>query len=108
MYSGRKEICIDPSGGPGTYDRTSSFENLHGGFTIGKKYIDKKSYSPGPGEYNPEKADGVTRPKSACINIYKKTEKSKSNEFSLLGPGAYEVAAQFGESTNKMTIGERR
>ena len=53
MYSGRKEISIDPSGGPGTYNRTSSFDNLHGGFTIGKKYAEKQSYSPGPGEYNP-------------------------------------------------------
>lgn len=91
MYSGRKEISIDPSGGPGTYNRTSSFDNLQGGFTIGKKYTEKQSYSPGPGEYNPEKADGVTKPKSACINVYKKSGKSKSIEFSHLGPGSYEV-----------------
>lgn len=49
---------------PGTYDKhLIEFGKDGKTFTIGEKYSEKYDQNLGPGTYNPEKADSLTRPK---------------------------------------------
>ena len=55
--------------GPGQYDGFKQFGEEAKTFTLGEKREEKTAETMGPGSYNPERADGITRIKTTSINM---------------------------------------
>ena len=64
----------------------------------------------GPGEYDTEKADAITRVKTTNVTIDKSARKANltTDKDSTIGPGQYEEIKKFGEDTTSFRIGEKR
>ena len=84
------------------------------GFTIGEKRETRVTTTAGPGAYSPERADSITRTKTANINmgtsaVGTRLELETNTQTADLGPGQYEDRSyQIGKDTKSFTIGEKR
>ena len=76
--------------------------------TIGIKRIKKLETSLGPGEYSPERAISITKPKSKAVNFEHPVARKPLESSPDLGPGTYNDHIKFGYSPKKMTIGQKR
>ena len=102
----------DANLGPGQYDdRNYEFGAQTKSFTIGEKRQERVVETMGPGTYDPDRADGVTKAKMPNINMGSSpargsfTKKDDAN----LGPGQYDDRNyEFGSQTKSFTIGEKR
>ena len=54
---------------PGQYDDGIRFNSNTKSFTIGEKRMERVVETMGPGTYDPDRADGVTKPKMPNINM---------------------------------------
>ena len=75
--------------GPGQYDDGIRFNSNTKSFTIGEKRTERVVESMGPGTYNPDVADGVTKPKAPNVNMGSSPSRAaftKRDEANL-GPG---------------------
>lgn len=64
MGSSRKASEFDPSGGPGTYSPDKEFGFDAKSFIIGENRPQSTHFSVGPTDYNPTRADSLTKNKS--------------------------------------------
>lgn len=64
MGSSRKASEFDPSGGPGTYSPDKEFGFDAKSFIIGEHRPQGTHFSVGPTDYNPTRADSLTKNKS--------------------------------------------
>ena len=84
------------------------------GFTIAEKRDKPISETMGPGAYDPEKADTMTRPKSPTVNLGSSPSRpetlAKDPEGRHLAPGTYDDNSyKFGKNVKpSFKIGERR
>ena len=104
-----KEGMMDVA--PGQYDDGMRFNSNVKSFKIGEKRTEKARESMGPGAYSPERADAMTRSRSANINMG--TTPSRPSTFAKEGmmdvaPGQYNHETRFGEETKSFRIGEKR
>ena len=76
--------------------------------TIIEKHTSKTARSPGPGEYNPEVAKSITKPRDRTPDFSKGPGRTTNISDSNIGPGSYNSINKFGESLGKVTIGQRR
>ena len=56
---------------PGQYDDGIRFNSNSKSFKIGERREEKTKMTAGPGAYSPERAEAITRPKSANIDLGK-------------------------------------
>lgn len=68
----------------------------------------KIALSPGPGEYNIEKAGNLAHAKYAIIDFSKVLGRLNQKTDPNNGPGTYNDDSSFGAKLNKMTIGKRQ
>ena len=66
--------------------------------------------SMGPGTYDPDRADGVTKPRAANINMGSSPSRGSMirKDYANIGPGQYDDGKSFGKETKTFTIGEKR
>ena len=66
----------------------------------------------GPGQYSPDRADGITRVRAANVNMGTSPSRAdlaaKVSKTTEVGPGQYDYEKRFGEETKSFRIGERR
>ena len=64
----------------------------------------------GPGTYDPDRADGVTKPKMPNINMGSSPSRGSfiRRDDTNLGPGQYEDGQGFDRGVKTFTIGEKR
>jgi len=98
---------------PGQYDdRSYEFGRSTKGFIIGEKRETRIEMTAGPGTYNADRADSLTKTKSPNINLG--SSPSRPHSFGRGGdvdvaPGQYEDRSyKFGNDTKGFTIGEKR
>lgn len=105
-------INHDVTGGPGQYDSPKKFGEEIPGFTIGRKRNGKYSDTPGPGTYEPERAETVTKA-SPKKSVFEKSP-SRPKNFAprghdvTSGPGQYTDNKKFGDDTKVFSFGARR
>ena len=99
---------------PGQYDdRQYEFGNNVKSFRIGEKRAEKVVEGMGPGAYNPERAEAMTKTKtSTTVNMSSSPGRpstfANSNGYDV-APGQYEDRSyQFGNNAKGFTIGEKR
>ena len=63
--------------------------------------------SPGPGEYNIEKATKITKNRSMAVNLSSVKGRNYTKIDPNNGPGTYDLKSSFGEDLNKITFGKR-
>jgi hypothetical protein len=88
----RRETSVEDSlGGPGSYNPTKPFGHQSRSFVIGEIKESHYIVSAGPGEYNHERADSLTKTKSREVEImpYSKTMLQITDS---PGPGYYNYA----------------
>lgn len=98
-------------GGPGTYDTQKPFGAGGRAARIDPPTQEKKlNPSPGPGNYDATRADGLTKSRSAATIFYPssqpRTPQRKSQ--SPVGPGSYEPQSKFGSGARTFQIGGKR
>ena len=64
----------------------------------------------GPGTYDPDRADGVTKPKMPNINMGSSPSRGSfiRKDDANVGPGQYDDGNEFGRNVKTFTIGEKR
>ena len=64
----------------------------------------------GPGTYDPDRADGVTKPKMPNINMGSSPSRGSfiKKDDANVGPGQYDDGNEFGRNVKTFTIGEKR
>ena len=65
----RASMKHDTDVAPGQYDDGIRFNSNVKSFKIGEKRAEKVKEGMGPGAYDPDRADGITKPKMANINL---------------------------------------
>jgi hypothetical protein len=73
--------------------------------TIRERHTDNIKSSVGPGEYSPEAADKLTKPKTRVFNFDHPMPRKQCESSPDLGPGTYDESKVFGANLNKVTIG---
>ena len=96
---------------PGQYDHGGKFGDDTKSFRIGEKRPEKTREGMGPGAYDPEKADGMTKSRSPNINLG--SSPSRPGSFAQGGdvnvaPGQYDHGGKFGDGAKSFRIGEKR
>ena len=96
---------------PGQYDAGKTFGSDTKSFTIGEKRETKVIETMGPGAYDVEKTDVIT--KTRIVNINMGSSPSRPRSFGKGGdvnvaPGQYDDGKTFGSDTKSFTIGEKR
>ena len=96
---------------PGQYDDGKRFNSDVKGFRIGEKRVEKIQMTAGPGEYNHERADSLTKTKMANINMG--SSPARPSSFAKGGdvnvaPGQYDDGKRFNSDVKSFTIGEKR
>ena len=96
--------------GPGHYDdRNYEMSKSSKGFIIGEKRTEKIEYSQGPGAYDHEKADAVTKTKMATVTMGSSPSRATFvQKDSAIGPGQYDDGKRFNSDTKSFRIGEKR
>ena len=79
--------------------------------TIGEKRETRAERTAGPGEYDPDRADGITKGKIPNINMG--SSPSRPHSFAKGGdidvaPGQYDDGQRFNSNVKSFTIGEKR
>ena len=95
---------------PGQYDDGIRFNTGTKQFTIREKRPERVVETMGPGTYDPDRADGVTKPKTANINMGTSPSRGSMirKDDANIGPGQYDDGKSFGKETKTFTIGEKR
>lgn len=100
---------------PGQYDDgNSKFGKDVRGFTIGEKRDKPIAETMGPGAYDPDKAEKMTRPKSPTVNLGQSPSRpdtlANNPDNGHLAPGTYDDNSyKFGKNVKpSFTIGEKR
>jgi hypothetical protein len=76
--------------------------------TIGVRREKRVPITPGPGEYRPEEADGLTKPRAPEYEWHKNLGRPESIVDPDNGPGHIVDNRKFGDDIPNMTIGVRR
>ena len=95
---------------PGQYDDGVRWNSNVKNMRIGEKRPERVKEGMGPGEYSPERADGLTKHKTPNINLG--SSKARPASFAKSGdvdvaPGQYNYEKRFGEDTKSFRIGEK-
>ena len=105
----------EDNGGPGAYDSPVRFGDDVKGFKIGEKRDGKIEDGVGPGTYDPELADNLTKTHNPAFDIGGNSPSrsdmnfSRKNDQANIGPGVYgDSNVNFGNDVNGFTIGEKR
>jgi len=104
----------DSNVGPGQYDdRNYDFGNKTKGFTIGEKRETRTVETIGPGTYEADRADGITKTKvTTTVNMSSSAARPASmakTGGSNVAPGQYDDRShEFGSNAKGFTIGEKR
>ena len=96
---------------PGQYDDGQRFNSNVKSMTIGEKRATKVVKTAGPGEYDHEKADAVTKSKIPNINMGSSPSRPKSLARGGdvdVAPGQYDDGKRWNSNVKSMTIGEKR
>ena len=90
MGSSRKNVEFDPNGGPGTYNLAKEFGFDAKSFIIGEHRTPSTHLSVGPADYDPTRANSLTKTKSREVLIMP-LHKSTANQnlTTDIGPGYY-------------------
>ena len=102
----------DSNQGPGQYDdRSYEISKSSRGFTIGEKRGQRHEETVGPGAYDPDRADSLTKTRSSNVNMG--SSPSRTHSFaqgdSNQGPGQYDDRSyELSKKSRGFTIGERR
>ena len=96
---------------PGQYDDGKRWNSNVKSMTIGEKRETRITKTAGPGEYDPDRADGITKNKIPNINMGSSPSRPKS--FAQGGdvdvaPGQYDDGKRWNSNVKNMTIGEKR
>ena len=97
---------------PGQYDDGVRFNTGVKSFTIGEKREQPIPKTAGPGSYNPEQAEALTKTRAHNIDLGKSP--SRPNTFAVAGhehaaaPGQYDDGVRFNSGVKSFTIGEKR
>ena len=101
-----KEGDIDVA--PGQYDDGKRWNSNVKSMTIGQKRETRAERTAGPGEYDHEKADAVTKSKMPNITMGSSPSRPKSfakgGDFDV-SPGQYDDGYRFGKEVKSFTIG---
>ena len=96
---------------PGQYDDGIRFNSNVKSFRIGEKRSEKVPEGMGPGEYEPERAEALTKSKQPNINMGSSPARpasfTKPGDENL-APGQYNHEKKFGAETKSFRIGEKR
>ena len=108
---GRAELVTKTTTvGPGEYDDNKQFGQDTKSFTIGEKRVFKTVETMGPGAYDIDRADNITRVRATNINMSASPSRGayiqKGNDNTA--PGQYDDGRTFGHDTKTFTIGEKR
>ena len=96
---------------PGQYDDGKRFNSNVKPMTIGRARPRKVTTdAPGAGTYQPERAEALTRPKSAALRFDKSPARARPQpgNSDTTGPGAYDCGKKFGKDIKPITFGKRR
>ena len=96
---------------PGQYDDGIRFNSNSKSFKIGEKREERIVSTMGPGTYDAERADAVTKPKMPNINMGSSPPRGSfiKKDDTNLGPGQYDDRNyEIGTKTKSFTIGEKR
>ena len=92
------------------YDDGKDFLSDVKGFKIGELRPQKLNDNVGPGHYNPERAESVTKPVNPSYKI--SNSPSRPESFAIAGQvgtaGSSVTYPKFGNDTKTFTIGEKR
>ena len=92
--------------GPGHYEENNTLVyNMHG-WTIGEKREEQVQVTLGPGQYQHEEGDGLTKNRAPMALI--SPAKDPSPIQATIGPGAYEEYNNIVNNMRSWTIGEKR
>ena len=99
-------------GAPGQYDDGLRFNSGVKGFKIGERKHERIPVTAGPGEYNHEIADGLTKAKTPNINLGSSPSRPHTNaaagsEFQG-APGQYDDGIRFNTGVKGFKIQEKR
>ena len=85
----RETFTIKETAGPGQYDDGIRFNSNTKTFTIGEKRQERVVESMGPGTYDPDRADGITKAKMPNINMGSSPSRGSfiKKDDANLGPG---------------------
>ena len=104
-----KDRDLDVS--PGQYDDGIRFNSNTKSFRIGEKHEERIERTAGPGEYRPERADGITKQKIPNVNLGTSPARPgmaiKDKDFEV-APGQYNHEQAFGSDAKSFRIGEKR
>ena len=90
MGSSRKIVEFDPNGGPGTYNPTKEFGFDAKSFIIGEHRPQSTHLSVGPADYDPTRANSLTRAKSREVMIMPIHKSAVDQNLTTeIGPGYY-------------------
>ena len=97
--------------GPGQYDDGKRFNSNVKPMRIGEKRPEKPREGMGPGAYDPDRADALTKSKSPNINMG--SSPSRPHSFAKGGdvnvaPGQYDDGIRFNSNVKPMRIREKR
>ena len=114
--SSRPKSFANPSQeniGPGAYSDGKKFGEGIKTFKIGQKREEKIGGGVGPGQYNPDKAEAVTKPNAPKITFANRSPNRPENfanagQVGTAGPGAYDSPMKFGYDVKSFKIGEKR
>lgn len=90
--------------GPGYYNPTKPFGYDAKSFVYSDLKDSLQAVTAGPGEYNHERADSLTKPSSRKVEIMPYT-KTMLQITDVPGPGYYNYADEFGANLNRSTFG---
>ena len=81
--------------------------------TIGRKRPQTpRNTNPAPGSYNPDRAEKITRPKTAHPKFDKSPARARPNAFERddprIGPGEYDDGQRWNSNVKPVTIGVKR
>ena len=96
---------------PGQYDDGKRFNSDVKSFRIGEKRPERPNTNMGPGAYDPERADSMTKSKTPNINMG--SSPARPSSFAQGGdvnvaPGQYDDGKRFNDNVKSFRIGEKR
>ena len=97
---------------PGQYDDGKNFGSDTKAFRIGEKRETRIQETMGPGSYNPERAEAMTKTKVTTVNMASSPSRpgtfAKGADYDV-APGQYDDRSyEFGNNVKSFTIGEKR
>jgi len=93
---------------PGQYDDGMRFNSNVKSFRIGEKRTEILTESMGPGAYDHERADAVTKTKMPNINMGSSPARATTRNDVDVAPGQYDDGIRFNSNVKSFRIGEKR